>query len=297
MKKFKDVSIAAKLAAGFGIMILFMVLIGYKGYRSINDIERNLDEIFSVRLPSIDYLLETDRDLHQLLVSERSTIFENAKSDLFKGLIADYEENLNQSEERWEKYKDLTTTAQELEIIPKYEKAREEWKEISRKVVEGRKADTREGRREALDLTLGTANEKFEEMRNYLDLLTEINLGIANDAHEMALETHRKIVIELLGILGIGLLLAIFFGWIISTGISKPISGAVAGLRDIAEGEGDLTQRLEINPDETTADLKFTVERVNCVGTCAQGPMVLIDGDYFGTMSSDKVEPMLKKYN
>jgi len=73
--------------------------------------------------------------------------------------------------------------------------------------------------------------------------------------------------------------------------------GTACHVRGAQKVMDNITQRLEINPDETTADLRFTVERVNCVGTCAQGPMVLIDGDYFGTMSSDKVESMLKKYN
>jgi NADH-quinone oxidoreductase subunit E len=58
-----------------------------------------------------------------------------------------------------------------------------------------------------------------------------------------------------------------------------------------------ITQRLGINPDETTQDLRFTVERVNCVGCCAQGPMVVVDNDYYGDMRTDKVDSMLEKYN
>jgi NADH-quinone oxidoreductase subunit E len=58
-----------------------------------------------------------------------------------------------------------------------------------------------------------------------------------------------------------------------------------------------ITQRLGINPDETTQDLRFTVERVNCVGCCAQGPMVVVDNDYHGDMRTDKVDSMLEKYN
>ena len=73
--------------------------------------------------------------------------------------------------------------------------------------------------------------------------------------------------------------------------------GTACHVRGAPKVMDNITQRLGIKPDETTADLKFTVERVNCVGTCAQGPMVLVDGDYYGTMSSDKVEPMIKKYD
>jgi len=46
----------------------------------------------------MDYLIEADRDLQQLLVAERSMIFadrivENSESDLFTNLLADYQEN------------------------------------------------------------------------------------------------------------------------------------------------------------------------------------------------------------
>ena len=56
-------------------------------------------------------------------------------------------------------------------------KAWDEWVNLSSRIVDGRKADTREGRREALDLTLGEASLKFEKMRGYIDKLTEINLS------------------------------------------------------------------------------------------------------------------------
>ena len=54
---------------------------------------------------------------------------------------------------------------------------------------------------------------------------------------------------------------------------------------------------LEINRGETTQDLKFTLETVNCVGACALGPMVIIDGEYSGQMKTDKVENLLGQYD
>ncbi len=53
---------------------------------------------------------------------------------------------------------------------------------------------------------------------------------------------------------------------------------------------------LGIAPGETTKDLKFTLETVNCVGACAMGPMVIVDGKYEGQMTMGKVSPILKKY-
>ncbi len=53
---------------------------------------------------------------------------------------------------------------------------------------------------------------------------------------------------------------------------------------------------LGIRPGETTRDQNFTLETVNCLGVCAAGPVVAIDGEYFGKMSPAKVEETLKKF-
>lgn len=236
MKKlFRNMKVGTKLVLGFSTMILFMGVIGFTGYYSVNKSEHYLNDIFSVRLPSIDYLIEADRDLQQLLVAERSMIFANSKSDVFKAFVGEYEENLKQADERWEKYKTLTATPEEKAIIPKYETAREEWKTISRRVVDGRVADSRQGRRVALDLTLGIAKEKFEEMRNYIDELTGINLSIAQKAHDEANVTYQRALITQLSISGLGLILGIFLMWTINRGVTNPLKMVIEGLTEASD--------------------------------------------------------------
>lgn len=51
-----------------------------------------------------------------------------------------------------------------------------------------------------------------------------------------------------------------------------------------------------INPGETTEDMKFTLETVNCLGCCALGPVVIIDGKYESQMNHDKLDKVLKRY-
>lgn len=255
MKWFRNIRISYKLTLGFALMLLFVGGVGLTGYRSIGNIEENLNEIFSVRLPTTDLLLQIDRDLQQLLVAERSMIFSNAKSGVFKQLLNDYEQNLKQAQERWEKYKALPVTAEERPLIEKYDEAHAEWMKVSRKVVEGRVKDTREGRRLALDLTLGEAMQKFETMRDNIDQLTELNLEIAAAENKAATVTYNKAMLSLASIIalgvGAGILLAIF----ISRAITRPVNAAVAGLKDIAQGEGDLTMRLEIASEDEVGEL------------------------------------------
>jgi NADH-quinone oxidoreductase subunit E len=72
-------------------------------------------------------------------------------------------------------------------------------------------------------------------------------------------------------------------------GTACHVRGAVRILEEIE-------RELGINPSETTQDFKYTLERVNCVGACALGPIVIVDGNYSGQMKSSKVKPLLESY-
>ena len=54
---------------------------------------------------------------------------------------------------------------------------------------------------------------------------------------------------------------------------------------------------LGVERGQMTEDGKFTLETVNCMGCCAVGPAVKIDGDYYGRMSADKVNDLLAKFD
>ena len=42
--------------------------------------------------------------------------------------------------------------------------------------------------------------------------------------------------------------------------------------------------------------MSFTLEAVNCLGCCALGPVMVIDGRYYGNMAISKVERVLNQY-
>ena len=59
---------------------------------------------------------------------------------------------------------------------------------------------------------------------------------------------------------------------------------------------GEVRKRLGVKRGETTEDKQFTLETVNCLGCCAIGPVMVVDGEYFGQTTTAKVEPILEKY-
>jgi NADH-quinone oxidoreductase subunit E len=56
-----------------------------------------------------------------------------------------------------------------------------------------------------------------------------------------------------------------------------------------------IERNLGIQAGGTDESLQFTLETVNCLGACALGPVVVIDGVYHGQMTSAKTEVLLKR--
>lgn len=57
-----------------------------------------------------------------------------------------------------------------------------------------------------------------------------------------------------------------------------------------------LFMELDITPDEeTTPDLKFTVEKVNCIGACGIAPVTVLNKEVHGKMTLDKLIKEVKK--
>jgi len=58
----------------------------------------------------------------------------------------------------------------------------------------------------------------------------------------------------------------------------------------------EVQKQLSVKTGETTEDKTFTLETVNCLGCCAIGPVMVIDGEYYGQTTTAKINPILDKY-
>ncbi|HEY32452.1 MAG TPA: NAD(P)H-dependent oxidoreductase subunit E [Dehalococcoidia bacterium] len=51
-----------------------------------------------------------------------------------------------------------------------------------------------------------------------------------------------------------------------------------------------VTEKLEIEPGETSEDMRFSLETVNCLGCCALGPVMVVDGEYHSSPSRKELD-------
>src|SRR4030042_4449848 len=72
--------------------------------------------------------------------------------------------------------------------------------------------------------------------------------------------------------------------------------GTACHVRNAPSVLDELERQLGIKSGNNTDAMKFTLETVNCLGACALGPIVVIDGKYYGQMKPGKVKEILLKY-
>lgn len=67
----------------------------------------------------------------------------------------------------------------------------------------------------------------------------------------------------------------------------------VTGGKEIVE---TLKRILKIDFGETTDDGLFTLETTGCLGLCGVSPVIMIDDEFYGNLTPEKVEEIIGKY-
>ena len=71
--------------------------------------------------------------------------------------------------------------------------------------------------------------------------------------------------------------------------------GTACHVRGSAKILREVTKLLNIGPGQTTKDKQFSLQGVNCLGVCAIGPVMMVDGRYYGEMNWVKAKRLLEK--
>ena len=78
--------------------------------------------------------------------------------------------------------------------------------------------------------------------------------------------------------------------------IIKLCDGTACHIRGAVNLAGGITRLLGIGAGETTEDGLFSLELVNCLGSCALAPVMVIDDTYYGKVTLEKLPGILAQY-
>lgn len=76
----------------------------------------------------------------------------------------------------------------------------------------------------------------------------------------------------------------------------KVCLGTACYVKGIKEVMNRITNAYGVEEGETSADRRFSLEAVRCLGACGLAPVMVVDQDVHGIVSSDKIEGLLSKY-
>ena len=75
--------------------------------------------------------------------------------------------------------------------------------------------------------------------------------------------------------------------------IIKVCKGTTCHVRGTDRNLDEFKRCIGLEPGQTTDDLKYTLEVVNCVGACAMGPVIVVNGKYYGNAGPETVHEVL----
>jgi len=230
-------------------------LVGVLGIWAFSTIDHAFQVSATQSLPAVDHLLQTDLDMQRALVAERSLMFMSMATPQAKELVKAHSAQLEDALAQWKGYTALTASAEDQKLRPAFESAFKNWAQASREVIKVLSEDTPPARRDAIDLSMGDGAAKFEAARKNLAKLSELRLGqaraFANAASLRAANIRWTVVVAVVT----SLALALALSFILSRYLARSFGRIVNLLKDIAEGEGDLTARLDASSADEIGEL------------------------------------------
>jgi len=148
-----------------------------------------------------------------------------------------------------------------------------------------------------LEAKVGQVLQKYQHDKSLLvDILQDIQAETGYLPREVLEQTSRGLDVPLSRVYSVATFFKAFSLEPRGRHLISVCMGTACHVRGAAKVLEKIEQELNIKRGETTSDLKFTLETVNCVGACALGPMVIIGEDYHGEMTPEAVGSMLENY-
>lgn len=258
MSWFYNLKLGGKLLipnAILGILILISAVVTIQRLDIIGENVKGVDNI----LHAVDLMLQADRDLFQALVAERSMIFSKPGSDEFRGLEASHQDNIQQARDRADKFRDYITDPDIETMFAVYVQHRDQWETLTNRIRTERAADTRSGRRTAMDLSFGSSADQFHKMRDQINKMVEYAENIANKS---TLETSESVSVTQATVIAL-LIISLVLGASISYLFPKLIVGAIREMteriNELASGGGDLTRKVVVKSRDEIGEMGISV--------------------------------------
>jgi methyl-accepting chemotaxis protein len=300
MKWFNNLKIGVKLILSFLLLSGITGMVGYLGISNMEKINGMLNSLYERETLGISYIKEANINLVYFARSEKNFLLASSASEREQHAkrMEGYEKGLK---ENFEKAKPLFRSERGKELLSKFEKAWEEYREVNRKTVELAAKEELADAKESVTLALTKGREKVNIADEILTELSKNKEQNGKDFYEQSDALYGRSRYFMLIAIVVSIIVGILLGFFISRMIAKPLGESVKVLNQLAEGRLDMTIEADRKDEvgqmlssmkQMVANLKGTAQMAEHIagGDLTVKVKLLSDEDVLGRSLSSMVE-------
>ena len=249
--KFNRINI--KYGAAFIGVALALLVVVTANAMLVNSVKDRLEEVTSTLNRAISLVLNADRDLYQARMAEMAYLRGIPGTPEAETQIATYEENAAQAQERIQQVAGLMANYGDVsDSVNTFNGLYERWREESARSIQMYKDEDIGGAMEQID---GASRESFEQLRGFYDATGQ---SVDERVQELEATTLAQINRQQTLVIGFAVLVGLVAIAIALIGphlMSKAIRQVSARIREITDGDGDLTARIQSHRKDEIGEL------------------------------------------
>lgn len=249
-----------KLFIAMGVLSLLIASISIMSVVSLTQIHNRVDYMVG-DMDALTILQEIDSNAYRATVAERSVIFLKPGSADFEKTVASHKQAVEAIKQGKQ---DFLATPSNDALKAKFENyisIAEEWIELSTQVVNERIADTREGRRTAIDISFGAGSDKFDELKKIMVSTIKETKADFKQETQSTFSTMETAKATTIAVFIIALLICAGIAWIMPRMVIRPLQEMNTVLDELATAGGDLRREVKVRRNDELGQLGLTVNR------------------------------------
>jgi methyl-accepting chemotaxis protein len=264
-----SLKIKTKLLGGFLLIAVVVAVVGVVGWFGASRISNSVSVIGKQNMPAVGSIQKIIEAQTAVLLGERALVNPLVIDSKIRQAQYDFVDNaIKNATDAWKVYEPIPKDKEEdatwrefggqwKDFLNKHNIVMDLSAEKDRMLSAGVKPD--DSRMLDLDKRNYAASLETREAylagRASLEKIAKLNDEAAATAVKDGEKTASSVITLIISCLVVGIILAVVLGLIIANSITKPVNKVVEMIKDIAQGEGDLTKRLEIASKDEVGEL------------------------------------------
>jgi len=237
--KWSDLRLSKKLMLPIGAVGVLLIVLSAVQISTMQSLSNHYAHINEQYIPSIDRVLNADRDLYQAQIAERTIAMGMVSDDMVKM----HSENIDQVKKRVSSIGDMDVSQASKNVASDFLKQFGQWTPKSKRLVSDAVSGVMD-QQASTALSLGALDKEFEAMRDTLDKLGEQLAKEAADLQVNAQGIKQESLTEVSVLVLIAVLLTVAVAWYFPRLIVGPLNELTQVLNELASGKGDLTKKM-----------------------------------------------------